>query len=64
MKYSEKIKETRRMLRQTQSVFGKRFGVSAVAVSLWESGKREAPYEVLSFCEEITQRTGEKIIIN
>ena len=60
MKYPEKIKEARRMMKQTQEQFGKRFDVSTVAVSLWENGKREAPYEVLSFCEEITQRVGEK----
>jgi len=64
MKYPEKIKEARRMMKQTQAQFGKRFNVSLVAVSLWENGKREAPYEVLYFCEEITQRVGQKQLKN
>lgn len=59
MKYPNMIKEARvKHCKQTQKEFGKRFGVTEVAVSLWESGKREAPYSVLEFCEEMTETTG------
>jgi transcriptional regulator with XRE-family HTH domain len=47
---SQQIKEKRKQLGETQAVFGKRFGKSHAAVSEWESGKAEAPYEVLEFC--------------
>lgn len=40
------IFEARERLGETQEEFGKRFGVVASAVSLWENGLREAPYEV------------------
>jgi hypothetical protein len=44
------INQVRNTLGETQSIFGKRFKVSHVAVSDWEAGKSEAPYRVLSFC--------------
>lgn len=40
------LKIKRKQLRETQTEFGKRFGVGAVAVSLWEQGKRDLPGEV------------------
>jgi transcriptional regulator with XRE-family HTH domain len=46
----QQIKEKRKQLGETQAVFGKRFGKSHAAVSEWESGKAEAPSEVLEFC--------------
>jgi transcriptional regulator with XRE-family HTH domain len=47
MKIPEKIKILRMSLHESQSVFAKRFGVSHVAVSGWESGKSVAPYKVI-----------------
>jgi len=44
------IKVTRKNLNETQDQFGKRFGVSGTAISMWEDGKREAKYEVIEFC--------------
>lgn len=40
------LKDKRLELGETQTVFGARFGVGAVAVSLWESGKRDVPSDV------------------
>lgn len=45
----EKIKQARKLSGESQAAFSKRFGVSTTAVSLWESGKREAPYEVIEY---------------
>lgn len=50
----ETIRQTRRLMGETQQEFANRFGVSITAVSLWESGKREAPYQVISFSLEKT----------
>ena len=47
--FGKLIKARRISLGESQKVFGERFGVKDVAVSLWESEKREAPYTVLSF---------------
>lgn len=43
------IKKVRQYFNETQTVFGKRFGVSHASVSEWESGKSEASYKVLNF---------------
>lgn len=43
------IKIKRESLGETQEEFGKRFNNSAMAVSYWEAGTREAPYKVLYF---------------
>lgn len=43
------IKTCRLLLGIDQKEFGLRFGLSGVAVSLWESGKREAPYKVIEY---------------
>lgn len=53
MKYPKIIKQAREFLQEGRTTFGNRFDVNAVAVSLWESGKREAPYKVLEFCEKV-----------
>jgi transcriptional regulator with XRE-family HTH domain len=45
----EKIKQARKLTGESQEVFGERFNVSSTAVSLWESGKREAPYKAIEF---------------
>jgi len=42
-KWAELIKQKRTELGETQTEFGSRFGVTMVAVSLWESGKRDVP---------------------
>lgn len=49
------IKNTRKLYRESQATFGKRFGVTATAVSLWESGDREAPYKVLEWALEVAK---------
>lgn len=49
MPIPEKIKRVRALLKENQDTFGKRFDVTGVAVSLWESGQREAPYRVIEF---------------
>lgn len=42
------IRKERKRLKLTQQQFAEMFGAeSATAVSLWESGKREAPYCVI-----------------
>lgn len=43
------IKAKRLSLSESQSKFGKRFGVTHAAVSDWEADKSEAPYRVISF---------------
>lgn len=45
-KWGEIIKQKRTELGETQAEFGARFGVTYVAVSLWEAGKRDVPGEV------------------
>jgi len=51
--FGERIQIARGKLCESQSVFGRRFGVTPTAVSLWESGKREAPYQILYFIEDV-----------
>lgn len=48
--FPEAIKEKRKELLETQTEFGRRFGVSHASVSDWERGVSEAPYEVINFC--------------
>ena len=62
MKLNEIIKRKRSNLGENQAEFGKRFGVSTVAVSNWETGKAEAPYKVLEFAlfDQIKSTNGEK----
>jgi transcriptional regulator with XRE-family HTH domain len=52
MTIPERIKAKRKKLQETQAQFAKRFGVNQQAVSLWESGKREAPYTVIEFTQK------------
>jgi transcriptional regulator with XRE-family HTH domain len=47
MNIPDRIKHHRKTLKENQTEYGKRFGVSHVAVSDWELGKSEAPYRVL-----------------
>jgi transcriptional regulator with XRE-family HTH domain len=47
MTIPEHIKAKRKARQETQAQFAKRFKVNQQAVSLWETGKREAPYKVL-----------------
>jgi transcriptional regulator with XRE-family HTH domain len=51
---AEKIKQARKLTGESQRKFAERFGVTTAAVSLWESGKREASYEVIKFALERT----------
>lgn len=44
-----KIQQLRESLGENRVVFGKRFGVSRVAVWYWESGTNEPPAAVLMF---------------
>ena len=41
------LNQQRRIENLTQTNFGKKYGVSATAVSLWEKGKREIPSRVI-----------------
>lgn len=62
MYFPQLIKRKRIELGETQTVFAKRFGATATAVSLWEAGLRQAPYPVLEYavkqCGEVWE-TGE-----
>jgi len=49
MNIPELIKTHRQMRMMSQEEYAKIFGMTATAVALWESGKREAPYKVLEF---------------
>ena len=46
-KWPELIKQKRADLSESQTVFGKRFGVSHAAVSDWERGVSEPPAAVI-----------------
>lgn len=46
------IKDKRLELKETQRQFGRRFSVTHAAVSDWESGKSEAPYQVIEIILE------------
>lgn len=52
MKFALEILQKRTELKESQTEFGKRFNVSHVAVSDWETGKSEAPYKVIEFCHD------------
>lgn len=50
MKYLQHlIKNKRDKLKESQGVFGQRFGKSHAAVSDWESGKSSPPSDVVEF---------------
>lgn len=48
------LREMRIELNETQEEFGRRFGVSHAAVSYWESGEDEMPYEVIYMLQDET----------
>lgn len=52
------IKEIRTEQDMTQADFGAIFGVSDAAVSQWESGKRDAPYEVTWYVHLYLRKVG------
>lgn len=58
--FPELIKRKRLEFGETQSDFGKRFGVSHAAVSDWESGKSEAPYAVTEWLLNLYQPSDTK----
>lgn len=45
-RWAELIKQKRKELRENQTIFGARFGVSYAAVSQWELGEANPPGEV------------------
>jgi transcriptional regulator with XRE-family HTH domain len=47
MNIPKMIKTHREMRNMSQEEYAKIFGVTATAISLWETGNREAPYKVL-----------------
>lgn len=47
--WAKLIKKKRLALKETQTQFGKRFGVSQTSVSYWELGEVEAPSVVTWF---------------
>ncbi len=60
MKINILLKEVREQLRENQTIFARRFGVTATAVSLWEAGKRDMPHEAVNFVlEKSIVRKGE-----
>jgi DNA-binding XRE family transcriptional regulator len=52
MKLNRIIINTRKLLKESGTTFGKRFGASHATVSQWEAGVYEAPYKVVAFCIE------------
>lgn len=56
MNIPQQIKNKRKSLKESQTVFGKRFEVSHAAVSDWESGKSEASYKVIIFVLDLPKR--------
>lgn len=50
------IKQHREFLKINQVEYGKMFGVQGAAVSLWEAGKRKAPYKVIEKIIELPHR--------
>lgn len=57
------IKSVRKALGETQAEFARRFASHANTVSRWESGKYQAPYEVISFVlrTEYEEKRNEKL---
>ena len=47
--FPKQILKARTILGMTQVKFGARYGVDGTVVSMWEHGRRKAPYEVLSY---------------
>ncbi len=45
----ERIKKKRLQLKETQTQFAKRFQTYQVTVHRWETGKYEAPFQVIEF---------------
>ena len=53
--FPKQIRKARLMLGLTQKKFGARYGVDGTTVSMWESGKRKAPYNVLSYTLSVNE---------
>jgi len=49
MDIPKQIKITRKILKETQEEFAKRFNTHANTVSRWETGVYKAPYDVIEF---------------
>jgi len=49
MDIPKQIKITRKIFKETQEEFAKRFNTHANTVSRWETGIYQAPYEVIYF---------------
>ena len=53
--FPKQIRNARTMLGITQKKFGQRYGVDGTTVSMWEAGKRKAPYKVLSYVLHVNE---------
>lgn len=60
IRFAEVVKTKRSLLKEDQTTFGKRFGVTATAISLWEQGKRDVPNRVL---EEVLDIPEPKFVV-
>lgn len=56
MKIVERIKLARKLLSETNKEFGERFGRDESTVRDWENQRRNAPYQVIEFCEDIIEK--------
>lgn len=53
--FPKQIRKARTLLGLTQKKFGARYGVDGTTVSMWESGSRKAPYNVLSYVLHVNE---------
>lgn len=59
MRLADIVKAKRQLLHEDQGTFGKRFGVTATAISFWEAGKRDVPNRVLEELLELPEAHAE-----
>lgn len=60
MRLADIVRAKRQTFKETQEQFGKRFGVTPTAVSLWESANRDVPNRVI---EELLDMPDVKFIL-
>lgn len=53
--FPKEIRRARKMLGLTQKKFASKFGVDGTIVSMWEHGRRRAPYKVLSYVLQVNE---------
>lgn len=56
MKIVERIQLARKLLSETNKEFGERFGKDESTIRDWENQRRNAPYQVIEFCEDIIEK--------